>query len=56
MGPDAVLFPMVSTKTQAEKVIKSTFYLPYGTRGCGPLRANRYGFDDAGKYFNHTCL
>ena len=56
MGPDAVLFPMVSTKTQAEKVIKSTFFFFFGTRGCGPLRANRYGFDDAGKYFNHTCL
>lgn len=51
MGPDAILFPMVNTKDQAERVIKSTLYPPYGTRGCGPMRAVRYGFDDANEYF-----
>jgi len=51
MGPDAILFPMVNTKEIAERVIASTLYPPYGTRGCGPLRAIRYGFDDANEYF-----
>ncbi len=43
MGPDGVIFPMINTKEEAEKAIKSTYYPPRGTRGCGPLRACDWG-------------
>lgn len=43
MGPSGVIFPMINTKEEAEKAIRSTYYPPKGTRGCGPQRAVSYG-------------
>lgn len=45
MGPDAVIFPMINSKADAEAAVKSTLYPPEGIRGFGPRRANRYGKD-----------
>ena len=43
MGPSGVIFPMINTREEAEKAIRSTYYPPKGNRGCGPQRANGYG-------------
>ena len=43
MGPSGVIFPMINTKEEAEKAIRSTYYPPKGNRGCGPQRAVSYG-------------
>ncbi len=43
MAPDAVIFPMVNTKEQAEQVVAACLYPPKGIRGFGPMRAHRYG-------------
>ena len=51
MGPDAVLFPMVHNAKEAEQLMSYTLYPPYGTRGCGPQRATRYGLDDEPTYY-----
>lgn len=45
MGPDGIIFPMVSSLEEAEKAVKSISYPPIGCRGYGPLRANKYGAD-----------
>ncbi|MGM9684239.1 MAG: HpcH/HpaI aldolase/citrate lyase family protein, partial [Eubacteriales bacterium] len=31
MGPDGIIFPMISTKEQAEAAVRSTLYPPFGT-------------------------
>ena len=51
MGPDGIIFPMVHSAAEAKNLIAHTLYPPYGTRGCGPKRAVRYGIDDEVKYF-----
>jgi len=56
MGPNGIIFPMVSTPAELDLAIKSTLYPPLGNRGYGPLRAVRYGLDDAGEYINKTSL
>ena len=43
MGPDGIIFPMVNTPEEANRLIGYTLYPPYGTRGCGPMRAVLYG-------------
>lgn len=53
MGPDGIIFPMVDTAEYADKCMKSTLYPPLGTRGCGPLRAVRYGLDNSVEYANN---
>lgn len=50
MGPDGIIFPMVSSAKEAETLLSYTLYPPYGNRGCGPQRAVRYGFDDEVAY------
>ncbi len=50
MGPEAILFPMVQTVEEARELIAMTLYPPYGNRGFGPMRAIRYGADDALEY------
>lgn len=54
LGPDGILFPMVRTADEAKRLIETTLYPPYGTRGFGPTRAIRYGADDAKKYVDST--
>ena len=51
MGPDGIIFPMVHNAREAEELLSYTLYPPYGTRGCGPQRAVRYGVDDEIEYF-----
>ncbi len=51
MGPDGIIFPMVHNLKEAEELLSYTLYPPYGTRGCGPQRAVRYGADDELKYY-----
>ena len=51
MGPDGIIFPMVYNAKEAEELLSYTLYPPYGSRGCGPQRAVRYGVDDELAYF-----
>ena len=51
MGPDGIIFPMVRSAKEAEELLSYTLYPPYGTRGCGPQRAVRYGIDNEIEYF-----
>ncbi len=50
MGPDGIIFPMVQSANELKKLIETTLYPPYGTRGFGPLRAIGYGKIDALEY------
>lgn len=54
MGPDGVIFPMVSTKEEAEKAVISCLYPPKGIRGFGPRRANQYGKIMNDEYLNSS--
>jgi 2-dehydro-3-deoxyglucarate aldolase/4-hydroxy-2-oxoheptanedioate aldolase len=54
MGVDGIIFPMVRTAEEANELIASTLYPPYGTRGFGPMNAIRFGFDDAKAYTRNT--
>ena len=45
MGPTGVIFPMINSKEQAERAIRSTYYPLKGTRGSGAMRYGRYGLD-----------
>ena len=49
MGPAGVIFPMINTKEQAEAAIRSTYYPPKGTRGCGAVRYGGHGLDSLEK-------
>jgi len=51
MGPDGIVFPMVRSAEEANRLLSYTLYPPYGNRGCGPQRAVRYGVDDEIAYF-----
>ncbi|MBQ8214269.1 MAG: aldolase [Clostridia bacterium] len=42
MGPDGIIFPMVNTPEEANRLIDYTLYPPIGKRGCGPMRAVHY--------------
>ena len=50
LGPDGIIFPMVTTAEEAERVISSTLYPPSGDRGFGPMNAMDYGFRDPFEY------
>lgn len=50
MDVDGIIFPMVRTAEEAEELMNMTLYPPLGTRGFGPMRAIRYGADDAAEY------
>ena len=56
MGPDGILFPMVRTAEEARKLIDMTLYPPHGNRGFGPMRAIKYGADDAKEYVDKNSL
>lgn len=43
MGPSGVIFPMINTREDAEKAIRSTYYPPRGNRGIGAQRFSQYG-------------
>ncbi|MDE6880843.1 MAG: 4-hydroxy-3-methylbut-2-en-1-yl diphosphate synthase [Oscillospiraceae bacterium] len=50
MGPDGIIFPYIRTAEEARRAIAACFYPPRGMRGFGPRRANRYGFQENGRY------
>ena len=50
MDPDGIIFPMVKTPQEVDRLIEMTLYPPVGTRGFGPLRAIGYGAYDAKEY------
>ncbi len=52
LGVDGIIFPMVKTAEEAERVISSTLYPPYGDRGFGPMNAIDYGLQ---KPFEYTA-
>lgn len=54
MGPDGIIFPMVSSAEEANKLISYTLYPPYGKRGFGPMNANGYGHTDAWEYVENS--
>lgn len=56
MGPDGIIFPMVRSAEEARRMIEMTLYPPYGNRGFGPMRAIRYGGDDAKEYVDKTSF
>lgn len=53
-GPDGIIFPMVNTKEEADRAMKSCLYPPEGNRGFGPIRAARYGLDDMNEYIGRS--
>ena len=58
MGVDGIIFPMIRTAEEANRLISYTLYPPYGTRGFGPMNAVGYGADDVGEYVatNHKTM
>lgn len=52
MGPDGIIFPMVDSAEECKKAMDSCVYPPNGRRGFGPVRAMRYGAQDAFDYIN----
>ena len=50
MGVDGVIFPMVKTAEEVNRLIASTLYPPFGNRGFGPMNAVDYGFKNAFDY------
>ena len=56
MGPTGIIFPVVNTPEELDKAMKSTLYPPLGNRGFGPLRAVKFGLDDANEYIKEKSL
>lgn len=58
MGPDGIIFPMVRTAEEANRLLSYTLYPPYGKRGFGPMNAVGYGAYDVLKYVseNHNNM
>lgn len=44
-GCDGIMVPMVKTRSEAEKAVRSFYYPPVGARSVGVTRAHRYGLD-----------
>ena len=58
MGPDGIVFPMVHSAAEANKLIDMTLYPPYGSRGFCPMNAIDFGFKDVLEYVeaNHDTM
>ena len=58
MGVDGIIFPMVRSADEANRLISYTLYPPYGVRGFGPMNAIDFGFKDSGDYIatNHKTM
>ena len=56
MNVDGIVFPMIKDYEHAKAVISNTLYPPYGTRGCGPKGAVRFGIDDEPYYYKEGHL
>ena len=54
MGPDGIIFPMIKTPEEANRLISYTLYPPHGVRGFGPMNAVEFGIQDTRNYIqNH---
>jgi 2-dehydro-3-deoxyglucarate aldolase len=47
LGAQGVMVPMVNSRADAERAVEFARYPPLGRRGLGPVRAGRYGKNDA---------
>ncbi len=56
MGIDGIIFPMVKDAAHAKRLLDNTLYPPYGTRGCGPKGAVRYGIDSEPEFYKEGHL
>ncbi len=56
MGVDGVIFPMITSLTEAQSAIAATFYPPKGMRGFGPRDAVGYGLYDVFEYIERGSL
>lgn len=58
MGVDGIIFPMVKTAEEANRLLSYTLYPPYGRRGFGPMNAVGYGAHDVSEYVstNHETM
>ncbi len=58
MGVDGIIFPMIRTAEEANRILSYTLYPPYGRRGFGPMNAVGYGAFDVGEYVgtNHKTM
>ena len=56
MGIDGIIFPMVRDAQHAKKLLSWTLYPPYGSRGCGPKGAVRYGLDSEPEFYKEGHL
>lgn len=54
MGVDGIIIPMILTEEGAQKAMQACLYPPYGVRGFGPRRANRYGQTPTGIYLKEA--
>jgi len=57
-GAHGVIVPMVNSKADAEKAVKSVRYPPKGIRGVGLARAQGYGssFEKYNEWTEHNCV
>ncbi|MBO7148558.1 MAG: aldolase [Clostridia bacterium] len=58
MGVDGIIFPMVRTADEANRLLSYTLYPPHGRRGFGPMNAVGYGAFDVLDYVktNHEKM
>lgn len=58
MGPDGIVFPMIRSAQEANRIISNTLYPPYGRRGFGPMNAVGYGAKDVLSFVrnNHKTM
>lgn len=58
MGVDGIIFPMIRTAEEANRLLSYTLYSPHGRRGFGPMNAVGYGAFDVGEYVgsNHKTM
>ena len=54
MGVDGIIFPMVKSSKEANRLIGNTLYPPYGNRGFGPMNAVDFGHTSAKEYVDNT--
>ncbi len=56
LGVDGIVFPMINSAEEAMAAVQGCLYPPLGVRGCGPLRATRYGQDSMSEYIDSESL
>lgn len=54
MGVDGIIFPMIRSAEEANRLLSYTLYPPYGIRGFGPMNAVGYGAYDVKEYVENN--